>query len=72
MRRVQHDDHCILTFNGYNWRIARVRGHLIELYQGEFADFPLFTATLDIKNVRWDEYRAEAAKMLADRFRVPG
>lgn len=52
---MQHDDHCVITFMGMNWRIVAKHRHLIYLRGRDYNDFDVETC-LDTSTVRWDEY----------------
>lgn len=55
----QHDHHCWITFAGCNWRIRRMRRHLI---YGEMSTIDgLVFVTIDIADVDFDSYCTAAA-----------
>lgn len=60
--RVQHDDHCLLKFNGEDWRIVMVYGPfiLLENKGGQ--------AVLDAHSINWEGYQAVAAYMLGRKY----
>ncbi|MRI57378.1 hypothetical protein D8770_26095 [Methylobacterium sp. DB1607] len=60
---VDHDDHCLITAHGLNWRITGViRGTVLALSE---LDRPGNGALLDISEVNFETYCAEAAAWLA-------
>ena len=59
---MQQDDHCILTANHVNWRITRMKG-LAEVHLAAL-DHPGLTSIANLSQVRWDEYTAQAVKMM--------
>lgn len=59
----QHDHHCILSADGFNWRIAAVSGHLIDLRRPVGYGHCFISATLDVSRVDWDSYCAAAIEM---------
>jgi len=55
----QHNHHCLVTFMGIDWRIWRVRRHLIDCAQ---LDHPFgYIVTIDIADVDFDAYCTAAA-----------
>jgi len=56
----QHDDHCIISFCGINYRIAEISGRFIKLHQGWAGDDPQVEihdmVTVDTSRIDWAEY----------------
>ncbi|MBK3406254.1 hypothetical protein H0176_23715 [Methylorubrum populi] len=60
---ADHDDHCLITAHGLNWRITgMIRGSVLALSE---LDRPENGALLDISAVNFETYCAEAAAWLA-------
>ncbi len=63
--REQHDHHCLLTFQGYNWRIGACRPHRIHVYRSTQYPEPTgrwVLAEINTRDVDWEAY-AEAAQV---------
>jgi len=60
---TQLDHHCILSFHGRNWRIWRVRRHLIDVERPVGYGHCSTVETIDTRHVDWEAYAAAAVDM---------
>lgn len=64
MIREQHDHHCVLTFEGFNWRIGACARDRVMVYRS--TRYPetvgrWVVATINTQNVDWNAYCEAAA-----------
>lgn len=70
MTEVQHNHHCLLTFMGSNWSIARVRRHLVDVVRPVGYGHCFVYTTIDMADVDFDAYCAATAAWDAARERA--
>ena len=61
MNMGQHDHHCIVTFMGSNWRIWRVRRHLVDVERPVGYGHCSVFCTIDMADVDFNSYCTKAA-----------